>query len=329
MNLNDIKEKRKQNKIKKDAIAKYNEAIKKNPECKVFESPEILYYEGILSFEDAKTSFILEFIKLCTSLYITDEYVYTLGQSEYAPKFPEYEAAVERYTTKKRYKTRSQDAALIAEGVSYPSKVAIEQNLDGYKIGVLFVMNCYLELLAKMYSKEYGGEFTLDQPFLYDVAAGMVSPKIWDDYLKEHHKEFFDYKGAARTFGKYKPARPVYYRRSFDEYFRYLCNSIGAIARSREYRKWEAENPHREFYEFKSDYLNENGYVNPGSLMTPKEKLTEEMIALIPGEYDTIANFPKMDWKGLDKDPNFHLDYNDPDTFARNIFEQNGLKYES
>ena len=63
--------------------------------------------------------------------------------------------------------------------------------------------------------------------------------------------------------------------------------------------------------------------------MTPKEKLTEEMIALIPGEYDTIANFPKMDWKGLDKDPKFHLDHNDPDTFARNIFEQNGLKYES
>ena len=120
MILKDIKEKRKQNKIKKDAIAKYNEAIKKNPECKVFESPEILYYEGILSFEDAKTSFILDFIKLCSTLYILDENVYTLGQSVYAPKFPEYEAAVERYTTKKRYKTRSQDAALIAEGISYP-----------------------------------------------------------------------------------------------------------------------------------------------------------------------------------------------------------------
>ena len=101
MNLNDIKEKRKRNKIKKDAIAKYNEAIKKNPDCKVFDDPDVLYYEGILSFEDAKTSYILEFIKLCTILYITDEYIYTLGQSEYASKFPEYEAAVERYTTKK------------------------------------------------------------------------------------------------------------------------------------------------------------------------------------------------------------------------------------
>lgn len=328
MNLKDIKEKRKQNKIKKDAIAKYNEAIKKNPDCKVFDDPDVLYYEGILSFEDAKTSYILDFIKLCSALYILDENIYTLGQSVYAPKFPEYEAAVERYTTKKSYKTRSQDAALIAEGISYPSKVAIEQNLDGYKESILFIMNGYLELLAEMYSKEYGGEFTLDQPFLYDVAAAMVSPKIWD-YLKDHQREYFNTAGNVKRFNGRKPARTINYKRSFDDYFRYLCNSIGAIADSREYRKWEAENPHRKVYEYKSDYLNENGYVNPGSLMTPKEKLTEEMIALIPGEYDTIANFPKMDWKGLDKDPKFHLDYNDPDTFARNIFEQNGLKYES